>query len=63
MAIEKPHPEPRFYAFWLIVWWLVDEERLSFDCLHPEYEMAAGTKVHSDGMVAWRGAARKLGKG
>ena len=35
LAIQKPHPLNM--NFHLIIWWIFDEKRLSFDMLHPDY--------------------------
>lgn len=58
MAIEKEHPrEP---GFWLIVWYLVHEKRLTFDCLSPHYEVMPGSSVSSDGLVTWSRVVSEL---
>lgn len=58
MAIEKPHPTQT--GFWLIVWYLMDEKRLSFDCLSPVFELIPGSKVHNDGFHTWNWVASQL---
>jgi hypothetical protein len=58
LAIEKPHPLNR--NFWLIIWWMFDEKRLSFDMLSPEYDLIEGSTVVSDGMVSYRRAMQEI---
>lgn len=58
MAIEKPHPKQA--GFWLIVWYLLDEKRLSFDCLSPEFELIPGSTVHEDGLFTWTTIVNEL---
>jgi hypothetical protein len=54
MAIESPHPlNP---SFLLIVWFLFGQNRLSFDMLHPDYDLITGTSVSKDGMVSYQEA-------
>lgn len=58
LAIEKPHPD--FPGFWLFVWYIFDEKRLSFDALSPEYSLIPGSTVVNDGRVSWRQAIREV---
>jgi hypothetical protein len=54
LAIESPHPlNP---SFLLVVWFLFGDNRLSFDMLHPDYELIPGTSVSQDGMYSYRKA-------
>jgi hypothetical protein len=46
LAIEKPHPLNS--QFWLVVWYIFDEKRISFDMLHPDYDLIPGTHVTED---------------
>lgn len=58
LAIEKPHPlKP---SFLLIVWYLFDEKRLSFDMLHPDYELIPGSTVSQDGFYSYRKALDEI---
>jgi hypothetical protein len=58
LAIETPHPlNP---SFLLIVWYIFDEKRLSFDMLHPDYELLPGTDVSQDGMYSYRKAMNEM---
>lgn len=54
VAIETPHPKDP--SFLLIVWYIFGEARLSFDMLHPDYDLIHGTTVHSDGFLTWNEA-------
>lgn len=60
LAIQEPHPlNP---SFLLIVWYIFDEKRLSFDMLHPDYELLPGTHVTEDSsMFMYRKAMAELG--
>lgn len=51
MAIQKDHP--KHVGFWLIVWYLMDSKRLTFDCLSPAYDLIPGSHVHEDGLLTW----------
>jgi hypothetical protein len=58
LAIEKPHPLNG--KFWMFVWWLFDENRLSFDMLSPEHALIPGTKVHQDGFLSFNLALNEI---
>jgi hypothetical protein len=60
LAVEKPHPKNR--AFWLIVWYIFDEKRISCDMLHPDYELIPGSVVHSDGFQSWHTAMGEMNR-
>lgn len=50
LSIEKPHPlNPNF---WLIIWWIFDQKRLSMDMLHPDYALM-GEVQEFDFMKSW----------
>lgn len=58
LAIEKPHPlRP---GFWLFVWWIFDDNRVSFDMLSPAYDLIPGTGIHQDGLVSWKRARDEI---
>lgn len=58
LAIEKPHPaNPRF---WLFIWYLFGDKRLSFDMLDPAYELLPGSRVSGDGLLSFEAAIRAL---
>lgn len=58
MGIERPHPlNP---AFLMVVFYIFAEKRLSFDMLHPDYELIPGTTVHQDGMASFREALEEV---
>ncbi len=58
LAIEKPHPaNPRF---WLFIWYLFGDKRLSFDMLDPAYELITGSKVSDDGLLSFEAAIREV---
>lgn len=58
LAIEKPHPlNP---AFWLIVFYIFEEKRLSFDMLSPAFDLIPGTSVSQDGLYSYRKAMDEL---
>jgi hypothetical protein len=58
LAIEKPHPEnPRF---WMFIWYLFGDKRLSFDMLDPQYELIPGSRVSDDGLLSFQAAIREL---
>jgi hypothetical protein len=60
LAIQKPHP---LHAnFWMFVWYIFDDRRLSFDALSPEYDLIEGSKVSQDGLYAFRKALAEMGK-
>lgn len=51
MAIQREHPrDPRYM---LVVWYLMAENRLTFDMLSAQYEMVPGSSVTSDGLLTW----------
>lgn len=51
LAIDKRHPlNPNFY---LIIWWIFDQKRLSMDMLHPEYALM-GEVQEFDFMASWK---------
>jgi hypothetical protein len=52
MAIEKPHPKNPH--FWLVVWYLVDQDRFTFDMLNPDYDLIPGSTISQDGLVTWQ---------
>jgi hypothetical protein len=58
LAIEKPHPNSQ--NFWMIVWWLFEEKRLSFDMLHPEHALIPGTRVWQDGFLSFNLALNEI---
>ena len=58
LAIEKPHPQN--HEFWMFVWYILSEKRLSFDALHPGYALIPGSKVHQDGMASFRRALDEI---
>lgn len=58
MAIQNPHPTSP--GFWLIVWYLIDEKRLTFDCLSPAFDLIPGSTIHTDGMQTWRKTINEL---
>ena len=58
IAIEKPHPKNP--QFWMFVWYLFGDERISFDMLDPAYELISGSKVSRDGLLSFETAIRKL---
>jgi len=60
LAIDKQHPEHR--SFWLVVWYIFGEDRLSFDCLHPNYDMLPGTTVSEDGLYLFRKAMEAVNR-
>lgn len=60
LAIDKVHPEHPL--FWLVVWYIFDEDRLSFDCLHPDYDLLPGTTVSRDGLYSFRKAMDIVGR-
>lgn len=53
LAIQRPHPlQPGFI---LIVWWLFNAKRTSFDMLDPGCEMIPGSRVMPwDGMRSYQ---------
>lgn len=58
VAIEKPHPlNP---GFWLIVWYIFGDNRLSFDMLHPDYALISGSKISQDGFNSYHRALSEL---
>lgn len=60
LAIEVPHPlNP---SFLLVVWYIFGEDRLSFDMLHPDYDLFPGTSVSQDGMYSYREALGRVGR-
>jgi hypothetical protein len=58
MAVDKNHPKQP--GFWLFVWYLVAERRLTFDCLSPAYELIPGSKVVNDGLSMWTRITNEL---
>lgn len=58
LAIDKNHP--RYPGFWLFVWFIFGENRLSFDALSPHYELLVGTHVSHDGLRSYDEAVRML---
>lgn len=62
LAIEKPHPLN--VNFWLVVWYIfkspTEPGRLSFDMLHPRYDLLPGTSVSQDGMYAFQKAMAEI---
>jgi hypothetical protein len=56
LSITKPHPEWPAGPYWLFVWYIFDEKRLSFDCLHPDYALIPGSTLVNDGLVLWHQA-------
>lgn len=58
LAIEKPHPLDSRY--WLVVWWIFDEQRTSFDMLHPDCALIPGSSIHQDGLVSFRQALSEM---
>lgn len=59
LAIEKPHPLN--HHFWMFVWYILSDRRLSFDMLHPNFHLIEGSSVVSDGFVSFREALEQLG--
>lgn len=58
LAIEKPHPvNPRF---WMFVWYMFGDARLSFDMLDPDGDLIGGSKISHDGLLSFQAAIRKL---
>lgn len=51
LAIEWHHPKN--HSFMLIAWYIFDDRRLSFDMLHPDYELLPGTRVSQDGFYSF----------
>lgn len=60
MARQIPHPV--YPSFGLYVWYMLDEGRLSFDALRPDYELLPGSAVHSDGLITWTRIADSLAR-
>jgi len=58
LAIQKPHPDHP--SFWLVVWYIFDDKLLSFDCLHPNYDLLPGTTVSQDGLYSFRTALDQI---
>jgi hypothetical protein len=58
LAIEKPHPVR--VGFWLFVWYIFDEKRLSFDALHPEFDLIPGSFVNQDGLYSYQRALAEI---
>lgn len=58
LGIEKPHPyNPRF---WLFIWYMFGDKRISFDMLDPTYDLIAGSQVSSDGYLSHQLAVREI---
>lgn len=58
MAIENPHPVRP--GFWMIVFYIFGQNRLSFDCLDPEYGLIPGTKITQDNLVSFQKALDEI---
>lgn len=59
LSITDPHPDQRGgLGFLLVVWYIFDEDRLSFDCLHKDYDLIPGSTISQDGLMSWRQAVR-----
>lgn len=61
MAIDKEHP--MHPGFWLVIWYLPSEKRLSFDALHPDFDLIPGSKVHQDGFHLFNAALAEIAIG
>ena len=62
LSISNPHPEPAngLVGFLLVVWYIFGEDRVSFDCLHQDYDLIPGSTVSKDGLMSWREAVRRV---
>lgn len=60
LAIERPHPIR--IGYWMFVWYVINERRMSFDALHPEYDLIPGSTVHQDGFYNLQMAITTLSK-
>jgi hypothetical protein len=58
IAIQERHPlDPRFI---MIIWWLIDSNRVSVDMLGPEVELMPGSTVRQDRLATWGRATRMM---
>jgi hypothetical protein len=61
MAIERPHPWSP--GFWLFVWYIFEQKRVSVDMLSPTVELIPGSSVYQDGLYSFGRANQELTRG